>query len=119
MHLTRVVCSWVGNGEAIARKHYLQVTDTYFAQSTAKEMQKPSVLPCSYPHSVIEQNTKHRELQDIANKCKLVQTIQTVGLGFEPRVPGGTPVFKTGAFDHSATRPICLFSRRLMLFLRV
>ena len=27
--------------------------------------------------------------------------------GFEPPVPCGTPVFKTGAFDHSATRPGC------------
>ena len=25
--------------------------------------------------------------------------------GFEPPVPLGTPVFKTGAFDHSATPP--------------
>ena len=28
------------------------------------------------------------------------------GEGFEPPVPCGTPVFKTGAFDHSATRPV-------------
>ena len=27
------------------------------------------------------------------------------GVGFEPTVPFGTPVFKTGAFDHSATPP--------------
>ena len=27
------------------------------------------------------------------------------GEGFEPPVPCGTPVFKTGAFDHSATPP--------------
>ena len=31
------------------------------------------------------------------------------GEGFEPPVPCGTPVFKTGAFDHSATRPNALF----------
>lgn len=29
------------------------------------------------------------------------------GVGFEPTVPCGTPVFKTGAFDHSATPPRC------------
>ena len=28
-----------------------------------------------------------------------------VGEGFEPPVPFGTPVFKTGALDHSATQP--------------
>ena len=27
------------------------------------------------------------------------------GQGFEPWVPLDTPVFKTGAFDHSATPP--------------
>ena len=29
-------------------------------------------------------------------------------VGFEPTVPCGTPVFKTGAFDHSATPPVIL-----------
>jgi hypothetical protein len=29
------------------------------------------------------------------------------GEGFEPPVPCGTPVFKTGAFNHSATPPTC------------
>ena len=27
------------------------------------------------------------------------------GVGFEPTIPCGMPVFKTGAFDHSATPP--------------
>ena len=30
--------------------------------------------------------------------------------GFEPRVRRRTPVFKTGAFDHSAISPLCLVS---------
>jgi hypothetical protein len=28
------------------------------------------------------------------------------GVGFEPTRPFGLPVFKTGAFDHSATPPV-------------
>ena len=31
--------------------------------------------------------------------------IMAVGVGFEPTEPRGSPVFKTGAFDHSATPP--------------
>lgn len=31
------------------------------------------------------------------------------GQGFEPWVPLDTPVFKTGAFDHSAIPPVNLF----------
>ena len=30
---------------------------------------------------------------------------ETEGVGFEPTVPFGTPVFKTGAFNRSATPP--------------
>lgn len=32
------------------------------------------------------------------------------GQGFEPWVPLDTPVFKTGAFDHSATPPVTFFN---------
>lgn len=31
------------------------------------------------------------------------------GVGFEPTVPCGTPVFKTGAIDLSAIPPLCVF----------
>ena len=30
-------------------------------------------------------------------------------VGFEPTEPFGSPVFKTGAIDHSATPPNCFF----------
>lgn len=30
---------------------------------------------------------------------------KTEGVGFEPTVPFGTPVFKTGAINHSTTPP--------------
>ena len=37
--------------------------------------------------------------------------------GFEPPVPlTGTPVFKTGAFNHSATPPSCFFNFYFRLF---
>jgi hypothetical protein len=31
------------------------------------------------------------------------------GEGFEPPIPAGIPVFKTGAFDRSATPPVAAF----------
>ena len=31
-----VVCQWIGNSRAIARDHYLQVTDAHFAQASAE-----------------------------------------------------------------------------------
>ena len=29
-----VVCAWIGNSRAVAQEHYLQVTDSHFAQAT-------------------------------------------------------------------------------------
>ena len=45
-----------------------------------------------------------------AQKRKVLQIFRFTGLyaereGFEPPVPLSTPVFKTGAFDHSAISP--------------
>lgn len=31
-----VVCVWIGNSEAVARKHYLQITDAHFAKAVSK-----------------------------------------------------------------------------------
>lgn len=35
----QVVCSWIGNTEAVARKHYLQTTDEHFQKATLKATQ--------------------------------------------------------------------------------
>ncbi len=39
-----VVCAWIGNSEAVARKHYLQVTDEHFEQAAQNPAQQASVL---------------------------------------------------------------------------
>ena len=36
-----VVCGWIGNSEAVARKHYLQTTDTHFEKAVAKKVAHP------------------------------------------------------------------------------
>lgn len=33
---SHVVCDWMGNSEAVARKHYLQTTDDHFAKAVTK-----------------------------------------------------------------------------------
>jgi hypothetical protein len=33
-----VVCGWIGNSEAVARKHYLQVTDAHFEKAVVSNM---------------------------------------------------------------------------------
>jgi hypothetical protein len=99
------VCSWFGNSEAISWKHYLQVTEADFAKALQKAVQQPAIIGSIVPQSVLDDVAKQRQMQDRATHCGSLQSPRAVGLGFEPREPGGSPVFKTGAFDHSATRP--------------
>jgi hypothetical protein len=41
----QVVCDWTENTEAIASKHYLQVTEDHFAKVVQNPVQQPAVLP--------------------------------------------------------------------------
>lgn len=36
-----VVCAWIGNSEAVARDHYLQVTDAHFKKALESALQNP------------------------------------------------------------------------------
>lgn len=40
-----VVCAWIGNSEAVARKHYLQVTEEHFEQAGKSALQKAVQQP--------------------------------------------------------------------------
>lgn len=48
----QVVCDWIGNTEAIASKHYLQVTEDHFAraveQGAPKGGAKRGSAPCRF-----------------------------------------------------------------------
>ena len=37
---THVVCAWLGNSEAVAREHYLQVTDEHFAKASGELLRR-------------------------------------------------------------------------------
>jgi len=43
---SHVVCSWLGNTEAVARRHYLQVTEEHFARAVAPRSAKECPTPC-------------------------------------------------------------------------
>ncbi len=106
---SHVVCDWLGNSEDIARKHYFQTTDDHFARAVndeteAKQNPKQSAAAStrgdSQPQSPVEINAGESESPRYCAQRK------AVGEGFEPPVPFGTPVFKTGALNHSATQPV-------------
>ena len=39
-----VVCAWIGNSPAVAREHYLQITDEHFAKATQKTTQQEAAM---------------------------------------------------------------------------
>jgi integrase len=78
------VCSWIGNSQLIAAKHYLQVTEEHFEKALHNPVQHPAVSGGmewkSSPNADRESPTKQRA----ATKCSPMQN-QNVGLtGIEP-----------------------------------
>jgi integrase len=73
-----VVCAWIGNSKAIAREHYLQVTDEHFEQAakifaennqtTQNPTQQDAAEPCIMPFAVSE-TAKYDTKQDPATPC--------------------------------------------------
>jgi integrase len=58
-----VVCAWLGNTEAVAKKHYLQVTDDHFRRATAQNTeQKITLDSTSRVNAKITKTTKSRDL---------------------------------------------------------
>jgi len=47
-----VVCAWLGNSEAIANAHYLQVTDSHFERATHLTTQQGATMPRNASHPV-------------------------------------------------------------------
>jgi len=88
----QVVSDWIGNTEAIASKHYLQVTEDHFARAVRqgapkggqKEGQKPAVVPRTGSQATLPAHEKPPVLQGFAAGCEVVHTGQVEDRGLEP-----------------------------------
>lgn len=84
---SHVVCAWLGNSEAVARKHYLQVTDEHFAKAThnqthsAAEMSEPDRKWGIRP---IRENEKGPEFPGLSSPFSSVNGMVVPPRGFEP-----------------------------------
>lgn len=81
-----VVCAWIGNSEAIAQKHYLQITDDHFAKavrsgeqtappqetSVQNPVQHTSESARTAPHVKVTAQQKTRVLPGFAALCDIV-----------------------------------------------
>jgi len=96
-----VVCAWMGNSPAVARKHYLQVTEEHFEQaamrteSGTRAAQNPAQQPAASSRTVsqaIEGVTRIpaetlgncNALREVANTCDGVKSRGLGDTGLEP-----------------------------------
>lgn len=80
-----VVCAWIGNSKAVARKHYLQVTEEHFERATGitasnnggpendvqNAAQQNAELSCTASHA-IDESAKFDEEPSLAIQCEAV-----------------------------------------------
>ena len=107
-----MVCDWIGNTEAIASKHYLQVTEDHFAKAVRNPVHQPAVLPRTGPQAVLAAHKKTPVLQGFAAGCEVVQTGRVEDRGPAPGASScrnthvsGEGGAKSGAVD-GENRPI-------------
>ena len=82
---SHVVCSWIGNTEAVAKKHYLQVTDDHFEKALQNPMQQAHVTACNGSQVGSTAHEKTPVLQGVASDCDYLQNRQVGVRGLEPR----------------------------------
>jgi hypothetical protein len=96
-----VVCSWLGNTEAIAKKSYLLVTDTDFEQAiAAKKSDAESDALDSKSDAASDRSEQHQPEENVVNpsgkRKKPAKTLAlgAEGTGLEPATPYGAHHFQ-------------------------
>lgn len=81
---SHVVCAWLGNSEAVARKHYLQVRESDFEKAVNKPVNKTARIPArATPESgVLETHGVTTNARTLGNPRVLVSKLGDTG--FEP-----------------------------------
>ncbi len=79
---------------------FSSLTDGYSCQTLSKDVYAAISGPVSEP---TENEDVGPQLADVVHSWESPKMAE--GVGFEPTEPFGSPVFKTGAIDHSTTPP--------------
>lgn len=87
-----VVCAWLGNSQAVAKKHYLQVTEEHFERATMdpkKALQNPVQYPAVKPgigeKMVLSENAQGSDLPSLTDDYNCLPVGGLPPLGLEPR----------------------------------
>ncbi len=119
-----VVCGWIGNSEAIALKHYLQVTDDHFERAVRGEAEiGPEVAPIatnpaaqkwrsirtqggsSEPQAAQATNAKAPELPGPATSCDIVNACSVPHGESNPGFRAENPIATSKIPEDSARFP--------------
>jgi len=86
-----VVCKWIGNSQAVAAKHYLQVTDEHFTEAVQNPVQYPAV---SARTGSQQEDTDAPEpcvcgtVREDTAPCASMEPVGMGPVGFEPTTNG-------------------------------
>lgn len=83
-----VVCQWIGNSQAIAAKHYLQVTDEHFERAVGDAVQNSVQYD-----AVSSENGDVRESEN----CEIPEEYETLRPSTDCKAPRREPSSKQGA----------------------
>ncbi len=84
---SHVVCAWLGNSEAVARKHYLQVTDEHFAKATHNQTHSEAEILENDVNAVVRplrENEKAPEFPGLSSPFSSVNGMVVPPTGVEP-----------------------------------
>lgn len=79
-----VVCEWIGNSQAVAKKHYLQVTEEHFARAVQNAVQQPAAGGRINPQEQMPRSVQRQAIQQFAGTCGLSRTQVVPPQGLEP-----------------------------------
>ena len=79
-----VVCAWIGNSQAVATKHYLQVTDEHFRKAAQKAAQHLHAESRSERQATDPAHEKTPVLPGFAAPCEMVPIRSVPPEGLEP-----------------------------------
>ncbi len=84
-----VVCAWIGNSQAIAAKHYLQVTDEHWSRATAGQalqnpVQHTAAESRNESQGETEVESEVQSVQSFADECSSMHAQPIPPAGLEP-----------------------------------
>ena len=79
-----VVCAWIGNTQAVAQKHYLQVTEDHFSKAVHNPVQHPAESARNDPQAVRCQPLNTLEMQRKTAACENMRPFKVEDRGLEP-----------------------------------